>query len=75
VAYHWAKSLGGEEGAALLTKFGLIEQAVEYAIESGAFAHAFELTRSSMKHKLPEVSSRGGSTRRYSQNKFYFIFV
>lgn len=55
VAYAWAVSLGGEEGAALLTKFGLIEQAVEYAIESGAFAHAFELTRSSMKHKLPEV--------------------
>ena len=55
VAYAWAVSLGGEEGAALLTKFGLIEQAIDYAIESGAFAHAFELTRASMKQKLPEV--------------------
>ena len=55
VAYAWAVSLGGEEGAALLTKFGLIEQAIDYAIESGAFAHAFELTRASMKSKLPEV--------------------
>ena len=55
VAYAWAVSLGGEEGAKLLNKFGLIEQAIDYAIESGAFMHAFELTRNSMKEKLPEV--------------------
>jgi len=45
VAYAWAVSLGGEAGAALLKKFGLLEQAIDYAMESGAFAHAFELTR------------------------------
>eukprot|EP00191_Tetraselmis_sp_GSL018_P001208 CAMPEP_0177614748 /NCGR_PEP_ID=MMETSP0419_2-20121207/22933_1 /TAXON_ID=582737 /ORGANISM="Tetraselmis sp., Strain GSL018" /LENGTH=1707 /DNA_ID=CAMNT_0019112051 /DNA_START=174 /DNA_END=5298 /DNA_ORIENTATION=- len=58
VAYAWAVSLGGEEGAALLSKFGLVDQAIEYAIESGAFAHAFELTRASAKHKLPEVHEK-----------------
>mmetsp|Transcript_15284 Transcript_15284/g.25210 ORF Transcript_15284/g.25210 Transcript_15284/m.25210 type:complete len:1767 (+) Transcript_15284:218-5518(+) len=55
VAYAWAVSLGGEAGAKLLTKFGLIEQAIEYAMETGAFAHAFELARASLKAKLPEV--------------------
>eukprot|EP00959_Pyramimonas_sp_CCMP1952_P409339 8578577-Pyramimonas_sp.AAC.1 len=55
VAYAWAVALGGEQGAALLSKFGLVEQAIDYAMESGAFPHAFELTRASMKHKLPEV--------------------
>ena len=28
VAYAWAVSLGGEAGAKLLTKFGLVEQAI-----------------------------------------------
>lgn len=37
VAYAWAVSLGGEAGAKLLTKFGLIEQAIDYATECGAF--------------------------------------
>jgi len=55
VAYAWAVSLGGEAGAKLLTKFGLIEQAIDYATESGAFDHAFELARASLKTKLPEV--------------------
>lgn len=55
VAYAWAVSLGGEEGAKLLNKFGLTEPAIEYAIESGAFMHAFDLAKHSMKSKLPEV--------------------
>lgn len=55
VAYAWAITLGGEEGATLLKKLGLIDQAIDYAIESGAFAQAFELTRAGMKQKLPEV--------------------
>lgn len=55
VAYAWAITLGGDEGATLLKKLGLIEQAIDYAIESGAFAQAFELTRAGMKQKLPEV--------------------
>ncbi|KAJ1625161.1 hypothetical protein T492DRAFT_880586, partial [Pavlovales sp. CCMP2436] len=49
VAYAWAVSLGGEAGAKLLTKFGLIEQAIDYATESGAWDHAFSLSRASLK--------------------------
>ena len=48
-------SLGGEAGAKLLTKFGLIEQAIDYATESGAFEHAFALAQNSKREKLPEV--------------------
>ena len=55
VAYAWAVSLGGEAGAKLLTKFGLIEQAIDYATESGAFDHAFSLAHATKKEKLPEV--------------------
>lgn len=54
VAFAWAVSLGGEAGAKLLQKFGLIEQAIDYAIESNAFQHAFELCRTAAKDKLPE---------------------
>lgn len=55
VAYAWAISLGGDEGAVLLKKLGLLEHAIDYATESGAFAQAFELTRAGAKQKLPEV--------------------
>jgi len=55
VAYAWALALGGEAGAKLLTKLGLIEPAIDYAMESGAFDHAFELARSSLQRKLPEI--------------------
>ncbi|KAK9829656.1 hypothetical protein WJX72_007146 [[Myrmecia] bisecta] len=55
VAYAWAVALGGEEGAQLLSKFGLVEQAIDYALESGAFGHAFELAQASARGKLPEV--------------------
>ncbi|KAJ7524124.1 hypothetical protein O6H91_18G079000 [Diphasiastrum complanatum] len=58
VAYAWAVSLGGEAGAQLLAKLGLVEQAIEYAIEVGAYDHAFDLCHSSLKHKLPEVHLR-----------------
>lgn len=39
----------------MLKKMGLLDQAIEYAVESGAFAQAFEMTRAGAKHKLPEV--------------------
>ena len=55
VAYAWALSIGGAEGSKLLTRLGLIEQAVDYAVESGNFSHAFELAQNSLKSKLPEV--------------------
>lgn len=38
MAYAWALTLGGEEGAQLLKKMGLLDHAIEYAVESGAFA-------------------------------------
>lgn len=34
VAYLWAKSLGGESAVRLLTKFGLLEAAVDYAADN-----------------------------------------
>merc|ERR1711966_523635 len=55
VAYAWALALGGEAGAKLLTKLGLIEPAIDYAIESVQFTHAFELARSCLPRKLPDV--------------------
>eukprot|EP01006_Ploeotia_vitrea_P029927 TRINITY_DN62385_c0_g2_i1.p1 TRINITY_DN62385_c0_g2~~TRINITY_DN62385_c0_g2_i1.p1 ORF type:complete len:917 (-),score=137.59 TRINITY_DN62385_c0_g2_i1:98-2488(-) len=55
VVFAWAVHLGGEMGAKLLTKFGLVEQAIEYAIESGHFVHAAELAQQSLKSKLPYV--------------------
>jgi intraflagellar transport protein 172 len=55
VAYAWAMELGGEQGSKLLTRLGLIEPAIDYAIETGAFEHAFELARNSAQKKLPDV--------------------
>eukprot|EP00667_Euglena_gracilis_P000220 EG_transcript_220 len=55
VVFAWAVQLGGELGAKLLTKFGLVEQAIEYAIDSGHFDHAVELAQSSLRSKLPYV--------------------
>ena len=34
VACIWAKTLGGDSAVRLLTKFGLLEQAIDYAIEN-----------------------------------------
>ncbi len=55
VAYAWALALGGDEGSKLLTKLGLIEPAIEYAVESGAFDHAYKLAEASLPKKLSEV--------------------
>ncbi|XP_069461553.1 intraflagellar transport protein 172 homolog isoform X2 [Ambystoma mexicanum] len=55
VAYLWAKSLGGEAAVKLLNKFGLLETAIDYAADNGAFDFAFELCRLSLKHKMPEI--------------------
>jgi intraflagellar transport protein 172 len=35
VAYVWAKTLGGESAIKLLTKLGLLDQSIDYAIENG----------------------------------------
>ncbi|CAK9199445.1 unnamed protein product [Sphagnum troendelagicum] len=55
VAYAWAVSLGEEAGTQLLVKLGLVEQAIEYAMEAGAFEHAFDLSHVFLRNKLPEV--------------------
>eukprot|EP00736_Rhodelphis_marinus_P012459 Rmarinus@m.5702 len=43
VAYMWAVSLGVDASAKILVKFGLLEQAIEYACESTDFEHAFQM--------------------------------
>ncbi|CAM9483417.1 unnamed protein product, partial [Phaeothamnion confervicola] len=55
VAYAWALALGPEVGAKMLKKQGLVEAAIEYATESGAFDHAFELSRAALPGKVHEV--------------------
>ncbi|XP_064457098.1 intraflagellar transport protein 172 homolog [Ornithodoros turicata] len=55
VAYLWAKQLGGESAVKLLSKFGLLESAVDYAAENCAFDFAFDLAQTSAKQKLPEI--------------------
>eukprot|EP00668_Euglena_longa_P000083 GGOE01000099.1.p1 GENE.GGOE01000099.1~~GGOE01000099.1.p1 ORF type:complete len:1743 (+),score=650.33 GGOE01000099.1:779-5230(+) len=55
VVFAWAVQLGGDAGSKLLTKFGLVEQAIDYAIESKHFGHALELATNSLKSKVPYV--------------------
>ena len=55
VAYLWAKHLGGDSAVKLLTKFGLLESAIDYATENCAFEFAFDLAKTSMKNKFPEI--------------------
>lgn len=52
MAYLWAKSLGGDSAVKLLAKFNLLEEAIDYAAENGAFDFAFELCRLGMKSEL-----------------------
>eukprot|EP00913_Durusdinium_trenchii_P007895 g7407.t1 len=49
------KEHGAEAGAQLLAKHGLIDIAIDYAVEHSNFAHAFELANLSAKHKLPDI--------------------
>ncbi|KAI8804484.1 hypothetical protein BJ742DRAFT_824622 [Cladochytrium replicatum] len=55
VAYLWARSLGGESAVKLLTKFGLLDAAIDFATENGHFDFAFELSRFADKAKLADV--------------------
>ena len=60
VAYLWARSLGGEAAVKLLSKFGLLDAALEFATENNAFDFAFELSRFADKYKLAEVHYKYG---------------
>ena len=70
-------SLGGDAGAKLLTKQGLIEPAIDYAVESGAFDHAFELARSACPEKLSDVHLKHAlyleDEERYKEAELEFI--
>lgn len=55
IAYLWAKNIGGDSAVKLLNKFGLLESAIDYAAENCAFDFAFELARTAMKHKMPDI--------------------
>lgn len=55
VAYAWAISLSQEEAATLLRRLNMADAVVEYAVEAGAFAHAFQLAQIVAKAKLPDV--------------------
>ncbi len=55
VAFAWAASIEPEEGTQLLLKLGLLDPAIEYALESGAFAQAFQLCQApAAQHKMPD---------------------
>jgi intraflagellar transport protein 172 len=51
----WARSLGGEAAVKLLTKFSLLDAAIEFATENDAFDFAFELSRFSDASTLASV--------------------
>uniref|UniRef100_T1KB24 Uncharacterized protein n=2 Tax=Tetranychus urticae TaxID=32264 RepID=T1KB24_TETUR len=59
VAFLWAKSLSDSESAVkLLTRFGLLNQVIDYAVECNAFEFAISLVTNAgpeMKHKLTDV--------------------
>uniref|UniRef100_A0A8C2G8A1 Intraflagellar transport protein 172 homolog n=1 Tax=Cyprinus carpio TaxID=7962 RepID=A0A8C2G8A1_CYPCA len=55
VAYLWAKSLGGEAAVKLLSKFGFLESAIDFAADNYTFDFAFELARLAMKPKIPDI--------------------
>lgn len=48
-------SLGSTDGPQLLKKLGLVEHAIDYAIDSSAFPHAFDIARLCAQHKLSEI--------------------
>ena len=55
VALAWAVSIEPKQGTQLLTKLGLLDAVIEYALESGAFAQAFQLCQAPpAQHKMPD---------------------
>nr|CAB3255301.1 intraflagellar transport protein 172 homolog [Phallusia mammillata] len=55
VAYLWARSLGGDSAVKLLTKFGLLDAAIDYAADNCAFDFAFDLAKTGLKTKMPDI--------------------
>lgn len=56
VAFVWSKTLGGDSAIRLLIKLAMLDQCIDYAVESCSFPFAFELCKhESSAHKLPEI--------------------
>eukprot|EP00761_Pharyngomonas_kirbyi_P006752 gb/GECH01006760.1/.p1 GENE.gb/GECH01006760.1/~~gb/GECH01006760.1/.p1 ORF type:complete len:1732 (+),score=261.24 gb/GECH01006760.1/:1-5196(+) len=55
VAWDWARQLGGEAGAKVLVRLGMIEEAIDYALEIEHFDYALQLANSSHKSKIEDV--------------------
>lgn len=59
VAWEWAHAIGGdaggESGAKLLVKLGLVEEAIDYCIKRQIWDMAFDLARTFTKSKLIDV--------------------
>ena len=55
VAFLWAKTLGGESAVKLLSKFGILDQGIDYACESYQFEFAFELAKLAAKDKMDDI--------------------
>lgn len=53
--------MGGESAVKLLTKFGLLDAALEFATENNSFDFAFELSKHADKYKLAEVNYKYGN--------------
>eukprot|EP01062_Namystynia_karyoxenos_P065890 TRINITY_DN59944_c0_g1_i1.p1 TRINITY_DN59944_c0_g1~~TRINITY_DN59944_c0_g1_i1.p1 ORF type:complete len:1796 (+),score=840.25 TRINITY_DN59944_c0_g1_i1:110-5389(+) len=55
VVIAWALELGGEQGSKLLTRFGMVEQAIEYCISRALFDAGFELAQRAMPSMVSQV--------------------
>eukprot|EP01059_Diplonema_ambulator_P008871 TRINITY_DN18639_c0_g1_i5.p1 TRINITY_DN18639_c0_g1~~TRINITY_DN18639_c0_g1_i5.p1 ORF type:complete len:1382 (+),score=614.47 TRINITY_DN18639_c0_g1_i5:304-4146(+) len=55
VVIAWALDLGGDQGCKLLTRFGMVEQAIEYCNNRFLFDTAFELAQKGMPSLVPQV--------------------
>lgn len=55
IAYLWAKTLGGDAAIKLLTKFELLDEAINLAVFKGDYDFAFELSRLGAVHRLKFV--------------------
>ena len=62
IAFLWAKSVGGEAAVKLLSKLNLIDSAINFASESGAFDFALELARYTDSSKEAEVHLKRAMT-------------
>ena len=51
----WTKNIGGDSAVKLLTKFGILESAVDYAAENCVFDFAFDLAKTAMNNKMPDI--------------------